>query len=156
MACDMKNIVLAVVLSLALAGCASTKKAENKPPREVKPIENLLTVKDMTDCEQQLGVTPPKTPGDVYGMSEESINKIKDCAYEREKERMPLLADLIDKYKLMLRQGNQECAKDIGTNYAASCMKNSVNDAAGWYNLAVAQRLQSELPNQPPAPAAKP
>lgn len=155
----MNNTLLILVLCLALTGCASKPKTADKPPpHEAKPVESLLTVKDMTDCEQELGVTPPKTAADIYVMSGDSIDRLKDCAYEREKERMPLLADLIDKYKGMLQQGNQECGKDIGTHYAAACLKDSVNGAAEWYNLAVAQRLLTSMPNQPqaPAPAAKP
>ena len=151
----MNNTLLVLALCLVLAGCAGSKKtAEDKSPP--KPVESLMTVKDMNDCELQLGIAPPKTTSDVYVMSEDSIDKAKDCALGLEKQRMPLLADLIDKYVLMLQQGNQECDKDIGTHYAASCMKSSLRDAAEWYNLAVAQRLQSEMPNQPQTQPAKP
>jgi len=146
----MNNVFLMLALCLALAGCSSTKSAADKPPQhELKPVESLLTTKDMNSCEQQLGVTPPKTASDVYVLTAESIDRVKDCAFDMEKQHMPLLADLIDKYKVMLQQGNQECGKDIGTNYAEACMKKNLNDANDWYNLAVAQRLQSELPNQP-------
>ncbi len=148
----MNNIFLALAVCLALAGCAShAKNAGSAPPQDAaaKPSESLLTTKDMNDCEQELGVTPPKTAADVYVMSAESIDKVKDCAFGREKQRMPLLADLIDKYRGMLQQGNASCGKDLGTHYASSCLKDSVDGAAEWYNLAVSQRLQSSMPNQP-------
>jgi len=146
----IKNAALVLVLCLALAGCASkAKTAADKPVHEAKPVESLLTAQDMNDCEQELGVTTPETAGDVYTMSGDSIESVKDCAYEKEMGRMPLLADLIDKYKGMLQQGNQECGKDIGTHYAAVCLKDNANNAAEWYNLAVAQRLLTAMPNQP-------
>ena len=153
----MKNIVLALAVCAALAGCAGSTKdgaTAAKPP--VKPADSLLTAEDMHYCEQQLGIMQPKTATDVYGMSADSIEKIKDCAFEREKNRMPLLADLIDKYRFTIQQGNKECAKDIGTHNAGSCLKDSLEGAADWYNLAVSQRLLSALPNQPQVQPSKP
>jgi len=144
----MKKIVLVVALCFALAGCSGTKTSANKP-HDGKPVESLLTAKDMAACEQQLGVTPPKGASDIYALSADSINRVKDCAYGMEKQRMPLLSDLIDKYKQMLQQENSECDKDIGTHYAEVCMKKSLNDANDWYNLAVSQRLLNAMPNQP-------
>ena len=148
----MKNIVLVLAVCVALTACAKNEKSpdtaaqlQNAAP---KPSESLLTTKDMNDCEQQLGIVQPKTAADVYVMSQDSIEKVKDCAFGLEKQRMPLLADLIDKYSFTLQQGNKECARDIGTHYASSCMKNSLDGAEEWYNLAVSQRILNAMPNQ--------
>jgi hypothetical protein len=148
----MKKIILALVVCLAVTACSgNAKTAADKSAQDAPgPVKSLLTEKDMNACEQQLGVAPPKAATDVYVMSSDSIDRIRDCALTLEKQRMPLLADLIDKYNLMLQQGNKECAKDIGTHYGEACMKSSRSDAADWYNLAVSQRLLSEMPNQAP------
>jgi len=146
----MKKIALTVVLCLVLAACSGNHKdGDAKAAKDQKPVESLLTTKDMTDCEQHLGIKTPKTAADVYALPADSLERVKDCAYGMEKQRMPLLADLIDKYKLMLEQGNKECDKDIGTHYGDVCMKNSKVDADTWYNLAVDQRTHDALPNQP-------
>jgi hypothetical protein len=146
----MKKIALTVVLCLVLAACSGTQKnADDTKVKDAKPVESLLTTKDMTDCEQHLGVKTPKTAADVYALPADSPGRVKDCAYDMEKQRMPLLSDLIDKYKLMLQQGNKECDKDIGTHYGDVCMKNSKGDADTWYNLAVDQRTHDALPNPP-------
>lgn len=152
----MNNTLLVLVLSLALAACShgAADMADNKSlSHEAKPVESLLTVKDMNDCAQQLGLTPPTAPANVYTLSADSLGKVKGCALGLEKQRMPLLGDLIDKYIEMLKQGDQECSKDIGTHYGDVCLRNSHSDAADWYNLAVSQRVRSELPNQPQKPA---
>lgn len=146
----MKKIAVTMMMCLALAACSGTHKDdEAKAAKDQKPVESLLTTKDMDTCEQQLGVKTPKTAADTYALSADSLERVKDCAYGMEKQRMPLLADLIDKYKVMLQQGNKECDRDIGTHYGDVCMKNSKADADEWYNLAVAQRTRGALPNQP-------
>jgi hypothetical protein len=151
----MKKIALIMAICLALAGCAgsSKKSAQDKPQLpEAKPVESLFATKDMNDCEQQLGLAPTKTAADAYALSVDSLENVKTCALGLEKQRMPLLADLMDQYVAMLKQGDQECSKDIGTAYGDACQRNSHKDAADWYNRAVSQRLSSELPNQPHKP----
>ena len=144
----MNNASLVLLLSLVLAGCADSVTDEKPVSRDPKAVESLLTIKDMDDCGQSLGIASLKSASDAYVLSADSIDKVRTCALNREKQRMPLLADLIDKYDLMLRQGNKECSKDIGTHYGDMCLRKSQNDAAEWFNLAVSQKLHSAIPNQ--------
>lgn len=153
----MKKIALTVALCLALTACSGDHHEDVTADKEQMPVESLLTATDMTACEQHLGIETPKTNAEIYALPAGSSERLKDCAYGMEKQRMPLLADLIDKYKLMLQQGNKECDKDIGTHYGDVCMKNSKADADTWYNLAAAQRTHDALPNLPESPKpAKP
>ena len=144
----MNNASLVLLLTLVLAGCADSVTDEKPVSHEPKAVESLLTVKDMDECGQSSGIASLKSASDAYVLSADSIDKVRACALGREKQRMPLLADLIDKYDLMLRQGNIECSRDIGTRYGDICMRKSQNDAAEWFNLAASQRLHSAMPNQ--------
>ena len=149
----MKNIVSVLVACLVLTGCTgSSKSTEDRhqphAPLLTKPSESLLTTEDMDYCEQQLEITL-KTVTDVYAISGDVLEKVKGCAFDREKHRMPLLADLIDKYRVRVQQGNKDCAQDIGTPQGSLCIRNNLGDAAAWYNLAVNQRVSNLLPNQP-------
>ncbi len=156
----MKNIFLALTMCAVLSGCSGDAKTAGTKSlthdAQAKPSESLLTADDMHLCEQQLGISQPKTAADVYVMSQESIDRVKDCSFEEEKQRMPLLADLIDKYRIMVQQGNKECAKDIGTHYAALCLQKNLDDAADWYNLAVSQKVLTEMPDQPQMQTSQP
>jgi len=144
-----------MAVCMALAGCSgeAIKTADRPVSSEGKPVESLFAAKDMNDCSQQLGLPAQKSSSDAYALSAGSLESVKACALGLEKQRMPLLADLMDKYAVMLQQGDQECSKDIGTHYGDVCLRTSHRNAADWYNMAVSQRLSSELPNQPQKPA---
>jgi hypothetical protein len=150
----MKNIVLTLIACLVLAGCSrgATGAAAKSVSSDAAPVESVLTTTDMNACEQSLGIVPPTSSSDIYTLSAESVEKVKTCALNLEKQHMPLLADLMDQYVVMLKQGDQECAKDIGTTYGDACLRKSRRDAAEWYNRAVSQRVRSELPNEPQQP----
>jgi hypothetical protein len=151
----MKKIVPILMACLALAGCTRSEMNAVKEAvsSESAPVEKLLTPADVSECKRSMGIAPSASSTDVSTLSAETLEKVRNCALELEKQRMPLLADLIDKYIAMLRQGDQECSKDIGTRYGDLCLRNSHKDAAAWYNLAVSQRLRSELLNQQQSPA---
>ncbi|MBU6476076.1 MAG: hypothetical protein KGL10_07600 [Alphaproteobacteria bacterium] len=152
----MKKFLLPLAL-LALCGCgmqapengrgAASAPAQKAQPR---PSDSLLTKDDMRTCERQSGLAPPAAPADAYALSPAAVAHIKDCAFAREEKRMPLVADLISAYATMLRQGEKECDRDIGTQYGGVCLQKNAESAAAWYDKAAAQRLGNALPGQFP------
>ncbi len=150
---------LAALLIAALCGCGMQSSADagaqpshedalqNLMQKKSRPSDKLLAKTDMQACEQQLGVSIA-TQAAAYALSAGTLEKIKACAYAREKSSMPLLADLISSYRQMIAQGNKECDKDIGTQYGAFCQQKNVKSAKEWYDQAVTQRINSDLPGQ--------
>ncbi len=149
-----QRLIAALALAALLCGCGLSMmpggESQTPPPAQHKPrpSDRLLTQSDMHACERQLGITPPKTAAQAYALSPDAIPKIKTCAYALEKKRMPLLADLIGSYQGMIEQGNAACDKDLGTHYAAVCLRKNVESAKAWYDKAVTQRIGNDLPGQ--------
>ncbi len=148
---------LAVALLAALCGCGMQTSDSSDPlsrdplqalmHKKPRPSDKLLARADMQFCEQQLGVTI-KNQAAAYALSAATLAKIKACAFARERKNMPLLADLISSYQQMVAEGNRECDKNIGTQYGSVCLQRNVDSAKAWYDKAVTQRIDSDLPGQ--------